>query len=147
MISSALRFVSRMSRSEKALLLIFVLSLPLVNPWVRGHGVGYYAYARSLLIEHHLDFTKDWQHGNESFAMERVAPDGKVNPQEFTKTGHIANNWTIGPSLLWFPFLAVAHVAVLSVDALGAHVPADGFSRPYIMTMALATALYGFLGL
>ncbi|MGC1130080.1 MAG: hypothetical protein WA875_11015, partial [Candidatus Acidiferrales bacterium] len=61
MISSALRFVSRMSRSEKALLLIFVLSLPLANPWVRGDGVGYYAYARSLLIEHHLDFTKDWQ--------------------------------------------------------------------------------------
>ncbi|MGA7090311.1 MAG: glycosyltransferase family 39 protein [Candidatus Acidiferrales bacterium] len=147
MISSALRFVSRMSRSEKALLLIFVLSLPLVNPWVRGDGVGYYAYARSLLIEHHLDFTKDWQHGNESFVMGRVGPDGKVNAREFTRTGHIANHWTIGPSLLWLPFLAVAHVAVLSVDALGAHVPADGFSRPYIMTMALATALYGFLGL
>jgi len=26
------------------LALLFLLSLPLVNPWVRGDGVGYYAY-------------------------------------------------------------------------------------------------------
>jgi hypothetical protein len=147
LISAPLRFVSGMSRCEKALLLIFVLSLPLANPWVRGDGVGYYAYARSLLIEHHLDFTKDWQHGNESFVMGRVDPEGRIYPEEFTKTGHLANNWTIGPALLWLPFLAVVHISVLAVDALGAHVPADGFSRPYIVTMALSTALYGFIGL
>ena len=28
---------------------LFLMSLPFVNPWVRGDGVGYYAYARSLL--------------------------------------------------------------------------------------------------
>ncbi|HTV60779.1 MAG TPA: glycosyltransferase family 39 protein [Verrucomicrobiae bacterium] len=147
MTSSAFRFLSRTSRSEKALFLIFVLSLPLANPWVRGDGVGYYAYARALLIEHRLDFTKDWQHGNESFTMGRIGADGRIDPQEFTKTGHISNNWTIGPALLWLPFLAVTHAGVLAADAMGAHVAADGFSWPYIEVMALTTALYGFLGL
>ena len=50
--------------------LIFFVSLPLTNPWIRGDGVGYYAYVRSLLIEKGLYFEKDWQHGNESFCDE-----------------------------------------------------------------------------
>lgn len=135
------------SRLEMALVAIFILTIPLVNPWVRGDGVGYYAYARAILIEHRLDFTKDWQHGNESFVMGRVGPDGKVNSEEFTRTGHIANNWSIGPSLLWLPFLGAAHVTVGILDSLGARIPLDGFSRPYRLAMALSTALYGFLGL
>lgn len=136
-----------MSAREKILLALFVLTLPLVNPWVRGDGVGYYAYARSLLIERRLNFEKDWQHGNESFAMGRVGSDGRVLPSEYTATGHIANNWSIGPALLWAPFLAVTHASVLLSDRMGAHIPADGFSRPYMVTMAFATWFYGFLGL
>jgi hypothetical protein len=56
-------------------------------------------------------------------------------------------HFTVGPALLWFPFLAVAHVGVLGADAWGAHIPADGFSRPYRIAMAFGTALCGFLGL
>ncbi|MFZ3216195.1 MAG: hypothetical protein WA192_09065 [Candidatus Acidiferrales bacterium] len=132
---------------EKILLLLFILTIPLSNPWVRGDGVGYYAYARSLLIEHRLDFAKDWMHGNQSFTMGRLDAAGHVLPEEYTSTGHIANLWAIGPSLLWLPFLAVTHAGVLLCDRLGAHVTADGFSAPYVVTMAFATALYGFLGL
>ena len=54
-------------RFEWLLLIIFLLTLPLLNPWVRGDGVGYYAYARAPLIEHNLDFTHDYQSANESF--------------------------------------------------------------------------------
>jgi len=137
----------RLSRWGGILLALFVFTLPLVNPWVRGDGVGYYAYARSLLIERHLDFEKDWQHGNESFVMGRVGPGGRVLPSQYTSTGHIASNWSIGPSLLWAPFLLVTHVGVLLFNKMGGHVPADGFSRPYLITMAVSTSLYGFLGL
>jgi hypothetical protein len=87
----------RFSRWERILLGLFVFTLPLVNPWVRGDGVGYYAYARSLLIERHLNFEKDWQHGNESFVMGQVGPDGRVLPSEYTSTGHIANIWSFAP--------------------------------------------------
>jgi len=42
---------------------------------------------------------------------------------------------------------AAAHAFVLCADVLGAHIPANGFSTPYILAMALGTAIYGFLGL
>ena len=48
--------LKRLTAFEKVLIGFFVLSLPFSNPWVRGDGVGYYAFARSLLIEHRLDF-------------------------------------------------------------------------------------------
>src|ERR1700726_554607 len=54
------------------LLLLFLVSLPLVNPWVRGDGVGYYAYIRSMLIDHNFRFEKDWLAANPSFAQGRV---------------------------------------------------------------------------
>ena len=135
------------SRWSQALLLLFLFTLPLVNPWVRGDGVGYYAYARAMLVEHCLDFQKDWLSANSSFAMERLDSAGNLVPGNFTPTGHIDNHFSVGPAILWSPFLAVTHAAVLLADRLGAHVPADGFSSPYIITMAVATALYGFLGL
>ncbi len=136
-----------MSHSHKVLLVLFLITLPLVNPWVRGDGVGYYAYVRAMLIEGRLDFEKDWQHANESFQMYRVGPDGKPKQGGYTPTGHLDNHFATGPSILWAPFLIATHGVVLLADRLGAHIPADGFSWPYIDTMALATALYGFLGL
>ena len=36
---------------------------------------------------------------------------------------------------------------MLAADHLGAHIAAGGYSRPYLMAMAAATALYGFGGL
>jgi len=53
----------------------------------------------------------------------------------------------LGPAIRWSPFLVAAHAGVLICDALGAHIPANGFSRPYVVSMTLATALYGFLAL
>jgi hypothetical protein len=138
---------NRISGSHKTLVVLFLITLPLVNPWVRGDGVGYYAYVRSMLIEGHLDFEKDWQHGNQSFQMYRVDPDGKPKQGGYTVTGHLDNHFSTGPSILWSPFLIVTHIVVLLADRLGAHIPADGFSWPYVDTLALATALYGFLGL
>jgi hypothetical protein len=135
------------SKYEVLLVVVFILSLPLINPWVRGDGVGYYAFARSLLIEHHLDFTKDWQAANTSFRMDRLGDDGNPKPAQYTVTGHIDNHFAVGPAILWSPFLIATHVAVLAFDGLGGKIPADGFSRPYRVAMAFGTALYGFLAL
>lgn len=139
--------LTRLTKYQRALIFLFVLTIPLCNPWVRGDGVGYYAYARSLLIERRLDFAKDWEHGNESFVMGRLDSAGHVLPNQYTATGQIANLWSIGPSLLWLPFLAVTHAGVLIADKLGAHTQADGFSSPYLITMAVATSIYGFMGI
>src|SRR6266852_3604369 len=57
--------------------------------------------------------------------------EGRVLPQEYTRTGHVANQASVGPSLLWAPFFVVVHGIVFVSNHLGAHIPADGFSRPY----------------
>jgi len=134
-------------KSERLLLLLWLLSLPFLNPWVRGDGVGYYAFARAPLIEHSLDFTRDYQFANESFRGPRLDENNQPKSDFRTPTGHLDNHFTVGPAILWMPFLLLAHIGILLARALGSSVPADGFSAPYRITMALATAFYGFLGL
>jgi hypothetical protein len=138
--------VARRARTyEWWLVVLFLLTLPLCNPWVRGDGVGYYAFARSMLIEHRLDFTKDWLWANTSFRMGRIDAEGRLLPSQFTITGHVDNHFAVGPSILWSPFLILAHGFVLVCDRLGGRIPADGYSKPYLLAMALGTACYGFL--
>jgi hypothetical protein len=136
-----------LTRSEKLLVLLFLLTLPLANPWVRGDGVGYYSYARSILLDGDLHFENDYLAAPPSFADFRRGDDGRLLPGAFTETGYVRNNHSIGPALLWLPWLALAHLAVLAARALGSTIPADGYSWPYLVTMALATAGYGFAGL
>lgn len=137
----------RLTRYEALLGLLFLLTLPLSNPWVRGDGVGYYAFARSVLIEHNLDFTKDWLAANTSFRMARTDAQGNILARQYTATGHLDNHFSVGPAILWFPFLAAAHASVIVYDRLGGHIAPDGFSRPYMVAMAVGTAVYGFLAL
>ncbi|MDE3108912.1 MAG: hypothetical protein KGL02_03125, partial [Acidobacteriota bacterium] len=108
-------------------------------------GVGYYAFARSMLIEHKLDFSQDWLRANSTFRMARIGPNGQIALAQYTVTGHLDNHFSVGPAILWAPFLLVAHAGVLVADAFGAGIAADGFSRPYVTAISLGTAFYGFL--
>jgi hypothetical protein len=137
---------TRALKWERWLLVLFLVSLPLVNPWVRGDGVGYYAFARAPLIEHSLDFTRDYQSANAGFRDARLDENGQPKSIFRTENGHLDNHFTVGPAILWMPFLLVAHAGVLIARAFGSQVAADGFSAPYRVAMALGTALYGFLG-
>jgi len=119
----------------------------MLNPWVRGDGVGYYAFARAPLIQHNLDFTRDYQEANTSFRENRLDKNGQPTAEFRTRTGHLENHFTVGPAILWAPFLAATHVGVLLARSMGSAVSPDGFSTPYRIAMALATAFYGFLGL
>ena len=135
------------TKYDRFLVLAFVLTLPLINPWVRGDGVGYYAFGRSLLIEHRLNFEKDWLAANTSFRMARVDAAGHILPDQYTATGRLDNHFAVGPAILWSPFLITAHLGVLCYDALGGHIDASGYSEPYVVAMAFGTAFYGFLSL
>src|ERR1700751_4120844 len=139
--------VDRSRRYTRILVILFLCTLPLVNPIVHGDGVGYYAYVRAPLIQHNLRFEEDWRRANLNFSQSRTMPNGELLPSQYTETGHVSNQFTVGPALLWAPFLVAAHGFVLLSDARGAHIPADGFPFPYLLAMALGTAFYGFLGL
>lgn len=144
---SSLSFWRRLGRYERILIVLFLLSVPFVNPWVRGDGIGYYAYARALVLDHNLQFQKDWRHANPSFRSGRVDPDGRIHADQYTVTGHLDNHFTIGPALIWMPFLVAVHAAVLTANYFGAHIVADGYSWPYLDTMAFITAFCGFFSL
>src|ERR1017187_2560923 len=132
---------------EKLLFLLLLLSLPLVNPWVRGDGVGYYAYLRSALIDHDLRFENDYLEGNQSFVLSRMDAQGRLIPAEYTRTGYVENHFSVGPAILWAPSVLAVHAAVRLVNHFGGHVPADRHSRPDMLALALTTAGYGFLSL
>jgi len=131
----------------RALLVVLLVTMPLMNPWVRGDGVGYYAFARALLTQRNLDFAPDYQHANEGFREARLDASGEPKPEFRTATGHLDNHFTVGPAILWAPFLLCAHAGVLLARAAGANVSADGFSLPYLFAMAIGTMLCGFLAL
>ncbi len=137
----------RSRKSEWLLFLFFLFSLPLINPWVRGDGVGYYAFARAPLIEHSFDFTRDYQNANSGFRARHLDEVGQPLVVYRTATGRLDNHFSVGPAILWTPFLLLAHAGVLLARALGSPVSADGFSSPYRITVALATAGFGFLSL
>lgn len=143
---SSLRSTS-ISSGAKWLVLVWLVTLPLVNPWVRGDGVGYYAYIQALLVHGNLNLTDAWLHGNPAFLLSRAKANGQLRTDQFTKTGHIDDHFAVGPSMLWAPFLIPVHAVVLGLDRLGWHIPANGFSRPYRVAMAMGTAFYGFLAL
>jgi hypothetical protein len=161
------QFWTSRSGFERALLLIFVLTIPFIHPSVSSDGRGYYAYLRSTLIDHNLRFAGDWNsppvtelrdctvcsaaakqywnHPANQLLLMHLGTHIYVNP--IVKTGYLPNFYAVGPAILWFPFVAVTHLAVLGGDYLGLNVPADGHSWPYVAALSFATALYGFLGL
>ena len=109
--------------------------------------MGYYAFARALLIQRNLDFRPDYEHANKNMREERLDANGNPLPVFVTKTGHLENHFTVGPALLWSPFLLTAHFGVALARLFGSTVPNDGFSLPYRLAMALGTCIYGFAGL
>jgi hypothetical protein len=142
-------FIQRLWRSrsnyEKALLFVFLLSLPFLHAIVNGDGFGYYAFIRSPLVDHNFNFASDFQDPEEELEKIFLVDHFVLNP--VTKTGHLPNFYAVGPALLWSPFLIVTHLTVLGLGHLGWHIKPDGHSWPYLAALAGATALYGFAGL
>ncbi len=137
-----------MSAGRRALLALFVLTLPFVTPRIRAADeIQYFAPLRSLLFDRDLDYENEYAHfhardpgGLEGFKatfLDRREP----------VTGRHINFAPVGSALLWSPFYLLAHLGVLGARALGAEVAADGFSFPYLAAVSLASALYAFVGL
>ncbi len=134
------------SRHERLLAALFVATLPLVNPYVRGDGNGYYAYVRSIVVDGDLRFENEYRHADPAF-QDLVFRPTISDIRTLPRPGYAWNQFAAGASLFWAPFFLLAHVIVLTLNALGWPVAADGFSWPYLVTCAASTALYGFAGL
>jgi hypothetical protein len=127
------------------LALIFLASLPAVTARIYASDeVLYFAFLRSAWFDHDLSFENEYQwfydHGvsstpgfHETF-LERT-----------TETGLRINFGTVGCALLWAPFYAAGDLVARGLHAAGRDVAVDGYSRPYVVAVAYASALYGFL--
>lgn len=136
------------SRRQRWLWAILVVaSLTAVNPYVRGDGNGYYAWLVSPIIDGDLDFANQFAHGDPLFQTLIFEPDGQVSAGALTTTGRVGNQWSVGPAVMWAPWFLAAHVWVLGARAVGATMAADGYSWPYLWSVGIGTALYGWLAL
>jgi hypothetical protein len=102
---------------------------------IGSDGVGYYVYARSLAIDHDLDFTNEYVYYERAFR----AP-------ELTPLGRPGNKYAIGPAILWMPFFLVAHALALLGQALGLGIAADGYGYLYQAAISVGSITYGALG-
>lgn len=130
------------------LLFLFVLTLPLVTPRLRGADeIQYFSYLPSVVFDGDLELGDEYSHfyardprglaGFKATFLDRMEP----------ATGRHINFAPVGSAILWSPFYAVAHGSVLKARDLGYSVPADGLSWPYEAAACYASAFYGLLGL
>jgi hypothetical protein len=118
---------------------LLVAALALLMGTLLGHdyritsdGVDHYVYLRSLWVDHDLDLAND-------YAL--VSPrGGPVDvPTPLGRTGDIH---PVGPALVWSPLFLVADV----LTRLSGRAP-DGWNPLYKNAVAIASLLYGWLGL
>lgn len=139
---------NRQTRVIIILTLLFIATLSLVTPYLRGDGVAYYAYVASIIIDGDLYLEDEFRHADPWHYRLRFDEHGLIRQELITSTGYIRNKFSVGPSLLWTPFFLLAHVfvSVYNIFAINP-IPTDGFSYPYLLLCAIGTAVLGFIGL
>jgi hypothetical protein len=131
----------------RGLTIAFLLSLALVNPYVRGDGNGYYAWLVSPVIDGDFDFENQYRQADPFFQPVMFDPDGRPRADVVTPAGRLPNQWSVGPAVLWLPWFLTAHAAVQVARIWSPALPADGYSWPYRYACAIGTACYGWLAL
>ncbi|HEY6842779.1 MAG TPA: hypothetical protein VI391_01315, partial [Thermoanaerobaculia bacterium] len=96
----------------------------------RPDGVGYFAYLPSTYFDHDLVLFNEWQH----FGM--MSPDGVIASEGISPNGHLADHWTAGSAVVWYPAFVAANLLLPSF-------PRNGISLPYNVAAISASAICG----
>ena len=132
------------------MIILLVLFLPLLllsNPRIAATDEAqYYVYLTSLRFDGDLNFANDYRRLaelNPRAGIENLLSESRIRPS----TGLYGNIAPVGSAILWTPFFLLADLFVRIANLFGAGIPADGFSRPYMLAVCYGSAIYGFLGL
>ncbi|GAB4112597.1 MAG: hypothetical protein OHK0050_14200 [Roseiflexaceae bacterium] len=106
-------------------------------PSIKGDGMRYYAYLRSLTLDGDLQFTDEFT------ALDPQGFDPAQVPP--TDTGLVPNNASVGPAIAWAPTYMLAHLLALIGPSFGLDWLADGYSRPYIVLVSFGSCLAGLI--
>ncbi len=129
---------------RRAIVLIVAVWLLSALIWLRPgvtrpDGVAYFAYLPSTYLDGDLLLFNEWQH----FGM---LQSGIVQSEGLSPNGHLADHWTVGSAMVWYP-------AFLLADGLREIVPSmrrfarDGISLPYNVAPISASAFCGLVTL
>jgi len=113
---------------------MLLLTVLFFTPSMSADGVEYYAYVRSLAVDHDIEFTDEFKGPEVPF--ERV-PEWLATNR--SPTGYAQNLASVGPAIVWAPFYLVASGIVRAGNAFGAGWTVDGYSLPYIAMINLAS--------
>lgn len=118
-----------------------LLSIILLKPtWVIGSdGFGYYGYVRSILFDGDLDFNNEFSFFDDSFNTSTIE-DWK------TPIGKSGNPFSVGPSVLWSPFIIIAEIIQNNFN-LDDPYPLPGYSSSFQILLSLSTIFYTIVGL
>lgn len=120
--------------------LVFVLTLPAVTKRLYASDeIEYFAWLRSLAFDRNADFENEYQHFYDA-NVSRSPDFHETFLERTTESGRRINYTSPGSALLWSPFYALGHLVAVVGGA-----PIDGFSQPYISSVAYGSACYGFL--
>ncbi|MBI3577692.1 glycosyltransferase family 39 protein [Candidatus Gottesmanbacteria bacterium] len=90
---------------------------------VYGDGVFYYSWLRSLVVDHNINFTNEYEYFH-------------IN-QPMTATGLLANKYAIGPALFWAAPFLVTHTVV----------GGTGYELPYQLHVGATSVFFALFGL
>ncbi len=142
-------FRDRLRRADRGLLILLALLLltaPVIQRRIYASDeIKYLAYPQSLVFDHDLDFTNQYQGWFDRDPRKYAFIPDLLKTEPLT--GRPINEAPIGTGLLWLPFFLIGHVVALAARALGANVAADGYSTPYVWAVCYASFLYGWAGL
>jgi hypothetical protein len=135
-------------QGARGLVVLFLLSLPLVTPRIRGADeIEYFAYLRSLAFDGDLDFANEYRYFHDRDPQGLAGFRETFLERREPLTGRPINFAPLGSALLWSPFYLTAHASVLAMRAAGSTLPADGYSWPYEAAACYGSAVFGLLGL
>ncbi len=106
---------------------------------VTSDGKFYYVYLPSVVLDHDLDFSNDYELIRARRQWERETG--------FVAEGYVSNVFTVGPALLWAPYFCAGHGATLLLNRLGAQLPDNGYGPVDMGAVVMGNCLYGCAGL
>ena len=123
------------------------LLLPVLTPRLYASDeIQYFSYLRSLWFDRDLSFENEYR----ALLARGVAVDSgfaDTNLTLTTATGLRPNFGTIGSAILWSPFYAAGDAIARVMRRAGREIAVDGYSRPYIVAIAIGSVIYGLLAL
>ena len=129
-----------------ALALLAVLALPLFTPRIYASDeIKYFAGLRSVYFDRDLHYENEYAY----FVSRDPVAHAGLRPfmEQPTPTGYRLNDAPIGSAIMWAPAYIVADGLVVVARALGAAVPRDGFSWPYVWAVCIASLVWGTSGM